>query len=73
LIVGPPVVSVSMQSRKLSVGSNVTLTCPARGVPQPTITWSKRDGHLPRWVWSTVTHWTRQANDRIRVLQYAWI
>jgi len=48
LLVAPPVVSVSKQSRKVSVGTNVTLTCHARGNPEPAITWSRRNAQLPR-------------------------
>ena len=48
LFVAPPEVLVSKQSRKLSVGANTTLTCRTRGSPQPTISWSRRGGQLPR-------------------------
>jgi len=54
LFEAPPEVLISKQSRKLSAGANVTLTCPVRGSPEPTITWSRRDGQLPRSDWRTV-------------------
>jgi dystroglycan 1 len=44
----PAVVPLSRQSRMVSVGSAVTLACQARGNPAPTVTWSRRDGELPR-------------------------
>lgn len=57
IAVAPPEVLISQQSRKVSVGSNITLSCSGRGNPQPAITWSRKDnGHLPRFVvvWCTV-------------------
>jgi len=48
LFSGPPVIAVSKQTRTISVGTNVTLTCFARASPPAVISWSKKGGQLPR-------------------------
>jgi len=44
-----PVIPVSHQNQAASVGSRVILTCEAHGSPKPIVTWSKKNGELPRW------------------------
>jgi hypothetical protein len=48
VVLGAPVVSMSRVIRAVAIGSNVTLTCYAQGSPNPTISWKKKDGQLPR-------------------------
>ncbi|KAK2193775.1 hypothetical protein NP493_5g02050 [Ridgeia piscesae] len=43
-----PVIPVSHQNQAASVGSRVILTCEAHGSPKPIVTWSKKNGELPR-------------------------
>ena len=47
LTVGPQVLLSSKEVR-VQVEQNVTITCPATGQPQPSITWSKSVGSLPK-------------------------
>lgn len=48
IVQGPPLVTLSRQTRTVAVGTNVTVTCRAGGSPTPTLSWSKREGRLPR-------------------------
>lgn len=50
VFVEAPRLAVERQERSVSAGSQVTLSCQPTGQPEPEITWSKRNGYLPRSV-----------------------
>lgn len=44
----PPKIEILPPNFVTALGSNITIKCKTTGIPQPVITWTKKNGDLPK-------------------------